>query len=135
MEARAAPSNDSLEAHQKNYNSIRTDYEALGKNLEEFSIDKKQTDEESEKIDSLSFIQKDFKTKVDGYYQYADAFHRQCYFGRSRERVRADLEYALARALKMSSQREVTKEIQKTEEKTKEINKKIEKLKEQIKNK
>lgn len=125
------PSQEELSQNVEHYQQIRSNYEALGKSVETFGMEK-QTVETLEKIDSLFLDQKEMKMKIDEHYRYVDEFNREHFFSRNLEMVREDIDYAYARVSKMAALKNSIIEQEKSQKKAQDIDKEIEKLKGQI---
>jgi hypothetical protein len=84
------------------------------------------------KVDSLAVPRKSLKQQIDEHLRFVDNYERGILFSRTWEKVKNDIDYALARAGKMSGIEETIKEKQEMEEKQEEIDEEIRRLKEQM---
>lgn len=126
-----APSQADLDRETDSYRTIRDNYEKFGKNVEEIASHKQEADT-IEAIDSMYIDQKEFVREISEKLKYFDTWRRQSYFARNISVVREDVEYALARVLKMINQKEIRKEVEKSEKKEDKLDKEIEQLKKQM---
>jgi tetratricopeptide (TPR) repeat protein len=134
MASASAPSQDEFNQKTEVYQGVRSNYEALGKTVETYGMEK-QTTEIIEKIDSLALDQKEMQTKIDDHFKYVDDFNRESFFARNLETVREDIDYAYARASKMAALKNSMMEQEKTDKKAQDIDNEIEKLKGQMQKK
>lgn len=123
-----APSRGAFESELENYNTMRDEYERFGNSVEEFTSRKQESDA-TELIDSMHIDQNEFSRQITKKQIFFDTWNRQNYFARNFETIREDVEYALARVLKMINQDVHQKEIEKSEKKEEKLNREIEKLK------
>jgi tetratricopeptide (TPR) repeat protein len=130
----AAPSQADLDRETDSYKTIRDNYEKFGKDVEEIASHKQEADT-IEAIDSLHIDQNEFVREIGDKFKYFDTWRRQSYFARNIGVVREDVEYALARVLKMISQKQMQKEVDKSEKKEDKLDKEIEQLKKQMEKK
>ena len=84
-------------------------------------------------IDSLHAPQIEYENKIKDYYKYNDEFTRLSFFNKNFGTLRNDIEYALAKAEKMSGMRRMIKVTEEAGEEIKKIDDKIEMYKEELK--
>jgi len=87
----------------------------------------------TKKIDSLHVPQMQVEGKVRGYQKYLDEYQRQTFFARPVEKLRSDIEYALAKATKMAGEAGSIKIKDNATEKIDKIEDEIKKYEEELK--
>lgn len=127
----SVPSVSDFESELEKYNVIRAEYERFGNSVEEIAIRKQEADT-PELIDSMHIDQKEFFRQITEKQDFFDTWNRQNFFARNLKVVREDVDYALARVLKIINQNVLQKEIEKNDKKEEKLNKEIEKLKNKI---
>ncbi|MBD3344756.1 MAG: tetratricopeptide repeat protein [Chitinivibrionales bacterium] len=124
------PPEDSLTLRKEKYQRNREQYETVAQSAEELAL-VRQTSLVLRMIDSLHIHQKEEKQAIEDFLTYTDEFERRSFFSQGIDKVKSDIEYALATAEKLS---EGTSVAPKQEiEKQKELDMEIEKLKEEMK--
>ncbi|NLD94212.1 MAG: hypothetical protein GX639_16265 [Fibrobacter sp.] len=129
----SAPSQADLDRETDSYRTIRDNYERFGKDVEEIASHKQEADI-IEAVDSMHIDQYEFVREISEKITYFDTWRRQNFFARNMSVVQEDVEYALARVLKMMNQKEIRKEVEKSEKKEDKLDREIEQLKNQIEN-
>ena len=116
--------------HRDNYYKIATTMNELSLAGESSLINKQ--------IDSLHSPQMEYEKKIRSYYTFNDEFTRLSFFNKNFESLRNDIEYALAKAEKMSGmgkilefRKKVGEEMEKIDGKIEEYEEELEKLKEE----
>jgi len=91
----------------------------------------------TKKVDSLHVPQVDLEGKLRGYQKYMDEYQRQAFFARPVDKLRSDIEYALAKAVKMAGEagsikikESATEKIDKIEDEIKKYEEELKKMKE-----
>jgi tetratricopeptide (TPR) repeat protein len=89
--------NDSEFAQNRNeYSGVRGNYEGMGSRIDELGQARQSSIVQSS-IDSLQGPQARMKTSIDGHLRFEDEFKRRSFFARGLEKVKDDVDYALAR--------------------------------------
>jgi hypothetical protein len=128
LNALKAPSRSEFEYEEDKYKILREEYEKFGNSVEEFATGKQGANAVEIK-DSMHIDQKKFIREITEKQNLFDKWNRQKFFARNYEKVREDVDYALARVLKIINQSVQQKDFEKKEEK---LNREIEKLKNKI---
>ncbi len=131
LKALKVPLKSEYEYEVDKYNVIRGEYESFGNSVEEFATGTQQADAFEIK-DSMHIDQKEFVREITEQQNFFDTWNRQVFFACNYEKVSEDVDYALARVLKIINQSEQQRENEKSEKKEEKLNKEIEKLKNKI---
>jgi TolA-binding protein len=122
---------DSLERRRKDYQDVRLEYQTLAESAEQLAANR-QTAMVVNQIDSLHAKQRSLLQSLQTELDFFDDYKRQSFFSRSQERVKDDINYALAQSQRMNSSEDVIREQQKLQGKQKNIDQEIEELEKQI---
>lgn len=114
------------------YDNNRGVYYEISSNMNNLALTS-QSSFTIQQIDSLHAPQMNFEKKLSDYYVYCDEFGRASFFARNIEKVRDDIEYALAKAEKMAGMKRVIKETIKAKEEVDKIEEEEQKLLEELK--
>lgn len=125
-------SEDSLTAEKMRYENNRLSYSFLAERVTNTA--KKGQAAKQQVVDSLHNDQIRHKQQIDDYLLFSDESKRTMFFERSIDKVKSDVEYALANVNKILNTTELKKENEKIINKDKQINDEIEKLKEEMQN-
>jgi hypothetical protein len=127
-----APGASEMSNKKLDYDNNRGAYYEVAGKANELALTS-QTSYSIAQIDSLKPVQQDYYTQLKNFYIYSDEFARRSFFARNIDNVKSDIEYALAKAEKMISQKDLDKIKQKAVEKTGEIDDEMKKLEEELK--
>ena len=128
----SGPSKDDFSNQTGSYKSTRVNYDTLAGKVNDLGTTRQSTLVLKE-IDSLHVFQKDYKDKIDSYLKYSDDYTRRSFFAHNLQSLKEDVDYALAKAQKLSGGTSVNKVQEKTKVKEKELNDQINKLRDQLK--
>ncbi|NLW32862.1 MAG: tetratricopeptide repeat protein [Fibrobacter sp.] len=123
-------SEDSITSERMRYENNRITYDFLGEKISDASMRGAATKKED--IDKMHSDQEQLKTNIDKYYIFSDESHRTMFFQRSVEKVKGDIDYALATVQKLTNSTDLQKLQQKMMEKDKKMADEIEKLQQQM---
>lgn len=126
------PSKDDFSSKQQEYEGVRSQYTDLAKKAYELGTTR-QSSLVLKEIDSLHTFQTDFMSKINAHYKYVDQFERLSFFSRNLESVKEDIDYALAKAQKLSGQVQSSKQSQKADKEQQKIDEELKKLQDQLK--
>lgn len=127
----SGPSKDSLASRRRDNEQDRTSYEFLSREVKNVSI-LDQSSTVLKIIDSLGIEQVGTHDKLKKYARFIDEFGRREFFSRGIDKVRDDIEYALAVVMKLISKTEAAEIQQEVKEKQESIDDEIEKLKREM---
>lgn len=131
MENSQPPSRDSLERADHSYKNMRVEYNRLAEEANRLATTR-QSSHVLNKVDSLAVPRKSLKQRIDEHLRFVDDYERGIFFSRTWGKVKDDIDYALARAGKMSGIKETIKDKKQMEEKQEEIDEEIRRLKEEM---
>lgn len=130
------PSESKKNAKALEYDNNRGVYYEIASNMNNLALTS-QSSFTIQQIDSLHVPQMDYEKKLNDHYVFVDEFGRSSFFARNIEKVRDDIEYALAKFEKMIGTRKVEKvigkdieEIERLKKEEEELMKELEKLEE-----
>ena len=125
------PSEDSLEIRKQKYASDRLVNEGIGTSAYDLAF-AAQSETVRRMIDSLYTRQVQTRSAIDDFLRYEDEFGRNGFFARNLTDLRADVEYALAAAEKISGESTNVRQTKDALEKGVEIDKEIQKIREEM---
>jgi hypothetical protein len=131
LAAYPGPSETEKSAHGDAYQKNRQEYGGVAEKARDLAITV-QTSNVLSQIDSLHTPQVNYKNKIDDHLRYIDEFTRSTFFSQDVQKVKEDIEYALAKAQKMAGARDVEKVHEKTIEKGQEIDEEMQKLQQEL---
>ncbi len=99
----SGPSQSEMESQTQDYNDNRGSYYDVASVMNELGYTG-QSSYILGKIDSLHVPQVQYEEKLRDFYKFSDEFSRRLYFARPVEKLRDDIEYALAKAEKMAGE-------------------------------
>ncbi|MDO5575527.1 MAG: hypothetical protein Q4F84_00490 [Fibrobacter sp.] len=123
-------SEDSIASEKMQYENNRITYDFLGEKISDASMRGAATKKED--IEKMHSEQMQSKTVIDKYFIFADESKRSMFFQRSIDRVKEDIDYALATVQKLTNTTDIQKAQQKLIDKDKEMAKEIEMLEKQM---
>ena len=103
-----APPESEKNAKAIEYDNNRGVYYEIASNMNNLALTS-QSSFTVQQIDSLHAPQMNFEKKLRDFYVFSDEFGRSSFFARNIEKVRDDIEYALAKAEKMAGMRQFKK--------------------------
>lgn len=125
------PSESEKNANALEYDNSRGVYYEIASNMNNLALTS-QSSFTIQVIDSLHAPQMQFEKKLRDHYIYNDEFGRSSFFARNIEKVRDDVEYALAKFEKMAGARQIDKVIDKDRKKYEELDKEEKRLMEEL---
>jgi tetratricopeptide (TPR) repeat protein len=124
-------SDDTLNYARMQYESNRMSFNFLAERVENISK-AGQTSAIAATTDSLHLEQQNYVKQFNEYYTFSDEFKRTSFFTRSVDKVREDIEYALATVQKLVGDIDVKKVQEKAMEEEQKIEAEIEKMKKEM---
>jgi len=121
------PSESEKNAKALEYDNNRGVYYEIASNMNNLALTS-QSSFTIQQIDSLHTPQMDFEKKLRDHYIYVDEFGRSSFFARNIEKVREDVEYALAKFEKMVGTARIDEKIGKDIKQIEDIQKEEEEL-------
>ena len=137
INATTPPAESEREAEEEKFYDHRDVYYKIATSMNELSL-AGESSLINKQIDSLHAPQEEYEKKIRSYYTFNDEFARFSFFNKNSETLRNDIEYALAKAEKMSGmgkmldiQEKVGEEIEKIDDKIEQYEEELEKFKEE----
>lgn len=132
LDSIAAAADSEPAQREAQYEGDRRNYDAFAYEIVRGSL---QPDEaRPAELDSMHLIQKDYQRRLNDYYEYQYLLHRKTFFARSFDKVREDVNYALAVTQRMVETRGARELRQGVIEKQEDINQEIRKLQDELEN-
>jgi tetratricopeptide (TPR) repeat protein len=128
----APPSENEKSAATLEYDNNRSIYYEIASEANGLALTS-QSSFVIQKIDSLRVPQTQYEKELNDYYIFSEEFKRRSFFARSIDKIRDDVEYALAKAEKMAGQRAIDKTLEKAAKEAGEIDDEMKKLEEELK--
>jgi len=126
-----SPPQDSLEAATRRNEQVRFAYEQVAQKAEDLSL----IEESSgilQQADSLHLRQTDMLRTLKAHQKYVDEFGRLMLFSRSIDKVREDVDYAMAVLEKITKRASTIRVQEKLQEKRKDIDAEIQKIEKEM---
>ncbi|MBN1601480.1 MAG: tetratricopeptide repeat protein [Chitinispirillaceae bacterium] len=127
LEQFTGPDEAGYSAKQSSYESDRTSYTQIARSAFDLGT-ARQSGFVQKQIDSLHTHQKDFKGKLDEYLKFADNYKRTSMFSKNVEKLKEDINYALAKGERWMSQNKMYEKVKETKNVTDDIDKELEEL-------
>ncbi|MFP4416643.1 MAG: tetratricopeptide repeat protein [Fibrobacterota bacterium] len=127
----SAPSESEKDGAMEEYESIRESYQHVASRSQELALTRQNSMVVSS-IDSLKSIQESLQEDIDEQLQFFDSFEQRSFFSRNIDKVREDVDYALAKAQELSGAKSSTKDLERTKEQSEDIDDEMRKLQEQL---
>jgi tetratricopeptide (TPR) repeat protein len=131
MDSLSPPSEEERRIRRATHETDWFEYDSLANEVLRISV-LPQSSQNLKMIDSMHVSQGRGLKKISNYYRYEDEFKRRMFFARSFERVKSDIDYALAVVQNIVNRIDAGQIQQKMQEKTEEIDEEIERLKQQM---
>jgi tetratricopeptide (TPR) repeat protein len=122
---------DTLAFAGRSYDATRTTYDEVAAKAEQLAA-ARQSEHVLGLIDSVGAEQRKTKGSIDRYLRFADENRRDTFFGRSVDKIKEDVEYALAIAEKLTGGKAASEVNRSAQDEQKKIDEQIRKLKEQM---
>ena len=128
----APPSESEKNSASLNYDNDRGGYYDIAQKANDLALSSQSSFVVSQ-IDSLHTHQIENANKLADYYRFNDEFARRSFFARGIDKVKEDVEYALAKAEKTLGIKGAAKDLQKASEAAEEVDDELKKLQEELK--
>ncbi len=133
LDTLGAPRPDELRVAEATYERDRFSYDSLAGDVVRRSL-LQSSPQNQRVVDSMHVSQVKWRGKLEDFYLYRDAFKKRTFFARSLERVKSDVNYALAVAQRSAGRQGLIDAQKKAVEKQQQLDAEIEKLKQQMQN-
>lgn len=126
-----SPSDDTLNYERMQYESNRLSHNFLAEKVEKISMSGMNSSM-STQMDSLHIVQNDYLKKFDAYFKFSNEHYRSQFFARSIDKVREDVDYALATVQKIAGSTGTDKILEQMQGQQEQLDQEIERLKKEM---